>query len=599
MNVWVGTERARLSDKDLLGVGGEARVYRWRDLALKLFHPVDRTVPSAERVRREKFEKLARFPAGLPPEVVTPVEQVTGEKGEPLGYAMRAVEGAEDVLRLGQRKWRQGVVSNAEVLDLFRRMHGALRSIQSAGVVVGDLNDSNVLFAKDQPYFIDADSMQFAGLPCVVGHERFLDPRLYGVDLAAAPAFSVATDWYAFAVLLFSSLLYVHPYGGLHPKFPTLLRRAEARHSILRPDVTVPRAAVHFRVLPDDLLGFFERTFDKDVRAELPLPLLGMSWTECRCGLEHARAACPDCASLGAAAAREAVRYHGRCTAKSVFRTPGRVLAAAAQGGLKYVYQEDGITRREDGSPVMEEPLQRGMRFALSGPSTWVGHGGRLVRVLHGQVAERASTGLAGNQTVFAANASTSYRTEGEWLVDGGAGTRIGQILEGQTWLRAGERLGFGFYRAGLTTFYFLFRHGRPGLVAVKLPQLEGRLVDASAVFDDQHVLFSTEVEKGGRLTGALYLVGEDGSLVAQASGPVDGTRVFASVRGRALLGGRVVCATDDGLLSLRQDTGRLVEGMLFSDTQPFVGAGVELVPGPGGSIYVVTTQEIVQLTLS
>jgi len=489
MNVLIGNERARLGDKDLLGVGGEARVYRWRDRAVKIFHDLDPSQPSAERVRRQKFEKIARFPAALPSEVVGPLEQVTGEKGQKLGYAMQAIAGADDVLRLSQRKWREGVVSNAEVVALFRRIHASLRGIHAAGVVVGDLNDSNVLFAGDAPYFIDADSMQFANLPCVVGHERFLDPRLYGVDLCRSPAFTCATDWYAYAVMLFSSLLYVHPYGGLSPKYPTMLRRAEARHSLLRPDVQVPRAAVHFRVLPDDLLGYFESTFDKDLRAELPPSLLGMAWTKCRCGLEHARATCPDCAQLGAAAAREATRYHGRCTARTCFRTPGQLLAASVQAGLSYLYQEDGKVQREDGSKVLEQPVLPGMRFVLSGPSTWVGHGGRLFRVQHGQVAERASTGTVGNSTVFAANGSTCFRTEGEWLIDGATGMRIGQILEGQTWLRAGERLGFGLYRAGLTTFYFLFRQGRAGLTGVKLPQFDGRLIDASAVFDDQHVL--------------------------------------------------------------------------------------------------------------
>lgn len=599
MNVLIGRERARLGDKDLLGVGGEARVYRWRDRAVKIFHDVSPSQPGAEQMRREKFEKIARFPSGLPAEVVGPLEQVTSEKGEALGFTMRAVAGADDVLRLSQRKWREGVVPNAQVVALFRRMHASLEGIHAAGVVVGDLNDSNVLFSGEEPFFIDADSMQFAGLPCVVGHERFLDPRLYGVNLSAAPAFTCATDWYAYAVMLFASLLYVHPYGGLHPKYPTMLRRAEARHSLLRPDVQVPRAAVHFRVLPDDLLGYFESTFDKDARAPLPTALLGMAWTKCRCGLEHARVACPDCAQLGAAAVREATRYNGRCTARSIFRTTGRLLAASMQGGLRYLYQEDGVVKREDGQAVLAQPVVPGMRFALAGPSTWVGHGGRLVRVLNAQVAERTSTGMAGNSTVFAANSSTCFRTEGEWLVDGATGMRIGQLLEGQTWLRAGERLGFGLYRAGLTTFAFLFRQGRAGLAAVKLPQIDGRLVDVSAAFDDQHVLLSTEVEKDGRRQSAMFLVGADGAVVASASGPAADGRRFGGVRGKALLGGRVVCATDEGLLSLRADAGVLVEGTLFPDTQPFVGAGSELLPGPGGSIYVVSTKELVQLSLS
>jgi hypothetical protein len=73
---------------------------------------------------------------------------------------------------------------------------------------------------------------------------------------------------------------------------------------------------------------------------------------------------------------------------------------------------------------------------------------------------------------------------------------------------------------------------------------------------------------------------------------------MLASVRGKALLGGRVVAATDDGLLALRVESRTFVEGTLFPDTQPFVSSDVELFAGPGGSIYVVAAKEILELTL-
>ncbi|MBI3182603.1 MAG: hypothetical protein HYZ28_10750 [Myxococcales bacterium] len=598
MDVLIGGERARLSDADLLGVGGEARVYRWRDLAVKIFHPVDPAQPAAEKVRRDKLEKLRRFPSRLPREVLGPLELARDRRGQVLGYAMKAAIGAEDAFRLSQRKWREGVVPNEEVVSLFGNVHRVLGDLHGRGVVVGDLNDGNVLFRGREPFLIDADSMQFCGLPCSVGHERFLDPKLYGVDLTERPCFGEGTDWYAFAVMLFSSLLYVHPFGGLQKKYPTPLRRAEARHSILRPDVQYPRAAVHYRVLPVDVLDWFSRVFEKDERGAFPPRLLDIRWTRCRCGAEHARATCPECAALGAAASRDAVIYSGRCSAKVVFRTAGRILAAAVQGGLRYAYLQDGVVLREDGSEVTREALVPGVRFALSGPATWVGMGGKLARVLRGQVVERACTGTFGSSSVFAASAATCYRTESEWLVDSSTGSRIGRILEGQTWLRAGERLGLGFYRAGLLAVFFLFRAGRPGLAMLKLSPPGGRIVEADAVFDDGHALLSLGVERDGRRTNAMVLFGEDGCLRAEASGaPADG-RMFASVRGKALTGGRIVCATDEGLLSLRADGGRLVEGTLFTDTQPFVGAGVELLPGPGGSVFVVGAKEITQLTL-
>jgi hypothetical protein len=104
--------------------------------------------------------------------------------------------------------------------------------------------------------------------------------------------------------------------------------------------------------------------------------------------------------------------------------------------------------------------------------------------------------------------------------------------------------------------------------------------------------------EKDGKTTHAMHLVGKDGTHLAQASGSPTEHRMLASVRGKALLGGRVVTATDEGLLALRIDSGRFVESALFPDTQPFVSSDVELFAGPGGSIYVASAKEILELTL-
>ena len=596
MNVRIGSQRARLVDADLLGAGGEARVFRFRDRAVKIYHPGD----DAQLAR--KLEKIRAFPPSLPPEVVAPLELCTDQKGKEIGFTMRRVDGAEDVLRLSQRSFREGTVGNAQVTALFARLHEVLVALHGARVVVGDLNDSNVLFTGAQPWLIDADSMQFGRYLCTVGHERFLDPRLYGVDLAAAPAFSEDTDWYAFAVMLFGSLLYVHPYGGLHKRLPTLLRRAEARHSLLRADVQVPRAAVHFRILPDELLGCFEQIFDHSSRGRFPAPLLDrLRWTRCACGLEHARPVCPDCASLGVVAARAALRHHGRCTAREILHTRGRILCATVQGNLKFLVEEEGAIRREDGTLALYGTLPARARVAIAGATNFVAVDRQLLRLRDGQVVERTATGLYGGQPMFDAGSGGCHRTDGEWLIEGATGARIGQILDGQTWFRTGEQLGFGFYRAGLLTVHFLFRRGRAGLTQVALPPIDGRLIEAEAIFDEHHVLFLTAVEKDGRRTHAMTLVDETGRVRARISGAPDSQRMLQSVHGKALANGRLLCMTDEGLLSIAVDdaAGLFGEGRLFADTQPFVTLGAQLLCGPQGSIYVVTPKDIVQLTLS
>ena len=124
MDLYLDQKRVRVGDADLLGEGGEARVYRYKDLALKVFHQADAL----------KLEKLKRFPRGLPQEVVAPLSLLMDARQNVVGYAMPAVPAAEELGKLSQRRWREGAVSNAQVLGLFEAIAGVLQRLHQAGV---------------------------------------------------------------------------------------------------------------------------------------------------------------------------------------------------------------------------------------------------------------------------------------------------------------------------------------------------------------------------------------------------------------------------------------------------------------------------------
>ena len=596
MDAYLSGKRVKVTDTDLLGEGGEARVYRSAGAALKLFHtPTDAL---GQRLLDQKLLKLAVFPKGLPSAVMSPTQLATDKAGRVIGYSMPLVPGAEDFGRLAQRKWRLGVISNAGLTALFRELHSIVEDLHLAKIVIGDFNDGNVLFtpsprsASGSVFLIDADSMQFGGYACPVGHERFLDPKLYGVDLGSAPRFDDGSDWYAFSVLLFQSLLAVHPFGGTHPKLATLLRRAEARHSLMQSDVVVPRLAVPPKVLPDDLLHWFHAVFEKDARQTFPPSLLQLAWTRCTCGVEHARAVCPECRALGPMVTRQVLRSRGRCTARTAFETSGRVLHAAMQGGLRYLAEENGTLRREDGTIIPTSLNGSHLRFGIAGAVTWIADGAGHVEKWQGdRLVERAQTGLRQLWPVLATSTTATYRQEQAWLIEQQSGARVGQVLEGQTWLWTGERLGLGFYRAGGLTVSFLTRIGKSGLKQLDGISWSGRIIDADAVFDAKHALLTVVCDDGGKDVVHRWLVDEAGTVLARCSSGAPGHA--------ALLAGRVVLATDGGLVALKNDAGVLIEAMQFPDTQPFVSAGDELLPNADGSLFVVGARDITQLTVS
>ena len=137
MDVVIEGERAALEDQDLLGQGGEGRVYRLGRRAVKIFH----APPAA------KIDKLVDFPRGLPAGVVAPIHLARdARRGDVVGYTMQLVEKATDALRLGQRRFRHGAITNGAVCALLRRLHEIVVQLHARGVVVGDFNDGNVVF---------------------------------------------------------------------------------------------------------------------------------------------------------------------------------------------------------------------------------------------------------------------------------------------------------------------------------------------------------------------------------------------------------------------------------------------------------------------
>ncbi|MCB9762955.1 MAG: hypothetical protein H6739_24350 [Alphaproteobacteria bacterium] len=579
--------------QELLGQGGEACVYRFNGEAVKLYHTKDDAELST---RGTKLDALAG--RTWPAEVLAPRALLRDAKGRTRGFSMELLSGATDFRRLGQRKWRDGRLTSAQVMALFRQAARLLDALHGQGVVVGDLNDANLVFCGDRVRLIDADSLHLRSHPCTVAHERFLAPELYGVDLSRSAAFSARTDWYAFAVQLFASLLYVHPYGGVHPSSPTLLHRAQAGHSVLRGDVKTPRTALDPRVLPDVLHAWFDRTFEAGERSRPDPNWLKAPWRRCTCGVEYGGRACPACTTTVSTAPRGVSQQivHGDCRAVRLFRG-GPILAACMQGRLRYVYLDGDTLRREDGRAVGVAGLSPDAVIAIAGAVTWIGEGRTLTGYVDGQARFRHFCDVHQGQSAFAASPRGVVTLEGDWLVDRTTGRRLGTALGRQTRLFAGERIGYLFYRPGRLTVHALFRPDRPGLINAALPPFEGRLIDVDAQFSDSHVLVWALTEAGGARRAGLWLLDHRGQLVADRTGPADADPLLCAPR--ALAGGTVALAGPDGLVAMAADGGRLVPGRLFPDTRSFVGADMTLFPGPSGSLYTLNHREIHQISLS
>lgn len=596
MKVYVNGQAINLNQKNSLGVGGEAEVIRYKDKAVKIYHNGVLT--------KDRIEKLSHFPDNLPDNVLAPQSLVRSKSGKIKGYIMDAVLGAEAFAMLSNKKFRRQFPAN-KVNSLFINAYYTLKKLHSLGLIVGDYNDMNLLFLSgdkvNKAVYIDADSMQFDKYACMVATEQYLDPKLYGVDLSLKPVFTKYNDYYSFAVMLFRSLLFVSPYGGIHKNYPTFLKRAQACISVFNKEVMYPKAALPFKVLPDDLLQEFYEIFEKGKREDFPINLIEeLEWKKCEdCGMTHARSQCPCKMYDKEPVLKSRIIVNRSCRASVIFRTKGRILFTKQEyknDKLKYIYEEYETLKREDGTIIMKGSVDKDIRFDIMGKTTLIAKNGNIALIRNSDVVEMTKSELYNNHTVFSASGRDYFR-----IVEGVLMNRnlmVANLLENQSWIKAGTNFGFGFYRIGLKSNYFIFPVSGKGIKDIELPDIEGQLIEADCLFSDTHLLLLLSTLNKGKKINIMYLLNKEGELIAGKKENALDSMMLSSIQGKALLGDKVLSTTDEGLLLLDTNNGKLEGIKLFKDTEPFVNTECQIYPASGG-VYVVSQSEIKLLELN
>jgi len=604
MDVYLEGKKLRLDPAKAIGKGGEADVFDLGDgRVLKRFKPPEHPDYSAlaeeqdaARARlAEHQHKLPAFPKHLPPRVVSPLVIATDKQGRNVvGYAMRKLDASEPLRRFGDPAFRRAGVASSRVVNVFQGLHRTLGALHGGGVVVGDFNDLNVLVVGDDAWLIDADSFQFGPYLATVFTERFLDPLRLGGTTALMPTrpASPDSDWYAFGVALMQSLLCVGPYGGILPRV-TPTARVLQRLTVFHPDVRYPKPATPFGALPDDLLHCLHRVFVEDARGPFPLPLLeALRFSVCAsCGVEHARASCPTCRPSAVHTATPVTSVRGQVVATRLFSTEGVVLHACVEDGMpRWLVHERGAYRREDGSVVLQGPLNPSPRWVIQGTSTLVGQGPEFAVLAPGRRPERLGVDAPEGQPAFVANARHRYWAHAGALWRDGdfAPERLGDVLEGQTRLFVGPRFGLGFHRAGALRGAFVFDAERPGLKdGLSLPWPSGRLLDAEAVFEGALCWLFLAEETAGRTVHHCVVVGADGAVKASAMAQEGDGSWLGTLRGKCAAGEALFAATDAGLVRVELRQGQVETVREFPDTEPFVDADSRLLLTKQGLVVV------------
>jgi hypothetical protein len=613
-SVIVAGRTIRLDPATAIGKGGEADVYAiGKGLALKVFkdptHPDYRGNPQEQQAAADRLrlhqQKLRHFPLPLPDRVIQPCDPACERSGALMGYTMRLLSGATPLARYADRAFRATGIGAGAVTAIFRDLHATVRAMHGAGVVIGDFNVQNVLVVGSDAYLIDVDSYQFGPFTSAVFTARFVDPLLCeqdGQGLTMTRPYSPDSDWYAFAVLLMQSLLFVDPYGGIYSPpaggapVPAAQRPLH-RITVFHPDVRYPKPALSPRILPDDLLEQFREVFSHDRRGVFPEALLaGLSWRTCpACGIEHARGTCPLCTQPIA----QSPRPPSTLSVRPIFEVPGHesaiLFATVQDGALRWVWHDGAQFRREDGAAIAAGKPSPGLTVAIQGHATLLGDatGARTYRPGHGP--ESLDVDCHDGTPLFAADGARRYwARDGSLWRDGPYGPEaLGAALPGQTRFWIGPGLGFGFYRAGRLAVAFVFDPARRGLNdGVPLPPLAGQITDAECAFAAGQIWFFFAERRGGRTVHHCLLIRADGSIAASAQGePGDGTWLGA-LHGRCAAGAFLLAATDEGIVRVEAQGSALAVTRRFPQTEAHVDSASALLPAPSG-LYAVDRRAI------
>lgn len=260
---------------ETIAEGGEGIVYRVQgrdDVVAKLYR-------EWQPGRAEKLTHLiARLTKPLTQIAAWPLSRLTDDRDEVVGFVMERLEhGFTPLHRIYQIRSRLEWAPSRDyqfLIRVARNVAACVHHVHEANIIIGDLNESNVLIGRDaMAKLLDVDSFQIVQdgvlYPCKVGKGELIAPELQGrsfENLERAPRH----DEFALAVLIFQTLVFGrHPFAG-RPQIEEeiTLEQAITRgwypYSTRRSVPIEPPPHLTLSFLPPQIREMFEDAFDPE-----------------------------------------------------------------------------------------------------------------------------------------------------------------------------------------------------------------------------------------------------------------------------------------------------------------------------------------------
>lgn len=285
--MWLGQNNEQYITTRELGKGGEGSVYELQshhDLVLKSYN---------EPITPQRLQKLQAMVAMRTPAIEAyaawPVDIVHDSHGN-YGFVMKKLTGYIPLHHVFSPMDRKKMFPDKGynfLVHVARNVATAFYRLHSAGLVVGDVNEGNILVsASGMIAFIDCDSFQVKNNDtyffCEVGVPRYTPPELLKKKTFENVVRTANTDNFSMAILLFQLLfLGRHPFAGKNKTSgdmdeETAIRLGHFAYSLTaeKKKLSPPPGSYPITSLPEDIVQFFHRAFENTDR---PAPIEWMN----------------------------------------------------------------------------------------------------------------------------------------------------------------------------------------------------------------------------------------------------------------------------------------------------------------------------------
>lgn len=609
-----------------IGEGQEAVVYRLTpSLVAKIYRQPDDPYyqgniqeQQAAKIRLQLIsQKLQSFPKGLPSHAIGPKDMITDIKGNIVGFTMPFIDQASTLLAINDKRQRQSLgMDNNTLIEVFKDLHKTVSGIHAKGAVIGDFNDMNVLVKDKHAYVIDTDSWQYGRYLCSMYTDKYVDPLNCSIQkignseiFALAKQHSPLSDWYAYTTLLWKSLLYVDPYGGIYkPKDPknTIKQhlRASKRITILDQDVIYPKHAYPFNALPKSLQEWMMDVYKKDKRAVFPIQLLNnVHWTVCQqCGIEHATLSCPICQATSYITVPQTAMQG--VTVHEILRTKNTILYATLQDDtLKYVHTDGTSMYRENNLTIAPYETKHHTVIRIAGARTYIAGNGSALLYEPYKPTRQIAIDMIGNRPAFDAG------MYGPCWVSSGDITRektthmstetytSGHTIQDQTIVWYNNDYGIGLARAGSIYELYLIPSGTGLIVRRTLSNIVGSVVDVQCYSSSTRHWILIQSKQQATLVNICICIDHKGQELGRYECNNDDGSWLGTIYGKTTFGNNLFAPTDEGIVAIKVENNAFMQ-TTYQQTAPYVHSHCQLLASTKG-IYVITDHTIKLLSLN